>query len=124
MSIEKVAVAGKYGQLHTTKIGNSVASTIFVPETFALHQNFPNPFNPETMLRFDLPIDSKVTVEIFNILGQRVRQLLKDSDLPAGQHNVRWDGRNDAGRRLASGVYLVRMRAAEFVSSRKIMLLK
>lgn len=106
------------------KIQSIPDTATFVPEVFALHQNFPNPFNLATMLQFDLPIDSKVTVEIFNILGQRVRQLLDDSDLPAGKHNVRWDGRDHADRRLASGVYVVRMHAAEFVSDRKVMLLK
>ncbi len=124
ISLAEVVSADERGDLQKTAIGNSVSSTRFVPKQFALHQNFPNPFNPETTLRFDLPNGGKVDIEIYNVLGQRVRRLLSAQDFEAGQHSLKWHGRDDSGHQLASGVYVVRLRSAGFVKSRKLMLLK
>ncbi|MCZ6674181.1 MAG: T9SS type A sorting domain-containing protein, partial [Verrucomicrobia bacterium] len=120
----EVVAAGAGGQVHKSVLGNSVAATGFIPKRFALHQNYPNPFNPATTLRFDLPDDSKVNIEIFNIIGQRVRHLLRGQDMLAGQHSLRWNGRDDGGKPLSTGVYVVRLKAADFVKSKKVMLLK
>ncbi|MFQ5639503.1 MAG: FlgD immunoglobulin-like domain containing protein [bacterium] len=94
-----------------------------IPERFGLSQNYPNPFNPETVIEYQLPETDKVSLTVYSILGQEVRTLV-DSEKSAGYHRVIWDGTNDAGQRLASGVYLVRIEAREFVRTRKVVLLK
>lgn len=84
-----------------------------LPEAFRLAQNYPNPFNPETTIPFVLSGSPRfrVRVEIYNILGQRVRSLL-NTVMPGGEHSVRWDGRNDGGNPVASGVYIYRLRVS------------
>ncbi len=83
---------------------------IRTPEAFQLLHCYPNPFNPELQVEFTLSRRSRVVVRIFNVLGQRVRELLNRS-LPAGRHKIHWEGKNDAGIALPSGVYFLRMRA-------------
>jgi len=95
-----------------------------VPTTFALGQNYPNPFNPSTTIRFDLPKEAPVTMEIYNILGIRVRTLLKGEGVNAGYHQVVWDGRDDYGNVVPSGVYLYHLSAGDFQASKKMTLLK
>ena len=94
-----------------------------IAKAFFLFPNYPNPFNPSTTVKFTLPRSAKVRLEIFNILGQRVRTLV-DGKLPAGVRQVQWDGRNDAGSPVASGVYIYRLRAEDYVQSRKMLLLR
>ncbi|MBN2411433.1 Ig-like domain-containing protein [candidate division KSB1 bacterium] len=94
-----------------------------VPSTFDLSQNFPNPFNPTTSIRFELPRNSDVTLEVYNIMGQMVRQLV-DSKIEAGYHTVNWDGTNESGVRVGSGVYYYRLVAGDFVNIKKMVLLK
>jgi len=94
-----------------------------LPTTFALAQNYPNPFNPETRIDYALPEASTVRLEVFNLLGQKVRALL-DQPEQAGNHSVVWNGRDDAGRVVSSGVYLYRLTAMDFVETKKMMLLK
>lgn len=94
-----------------------------LPATHRLSQNYPNPFNPETVIGFALSSSEDVTLSIYNTLGQRVKTLVK-TNLPAGEHFVIWDGTDESGQRAASGVYLYRLQAGEFVDSRKMMLLK
>ncbi len=94
-----------------------------VPREFSLGQNYPNPFNPSTEIRFALPKASEVKLEIFNILGRRVRTLM-DGFVPAGAKSVTWDGKDDQGRAVSSGVYLYRLNAEEFSQTRKMMLIK
>ena len=91
--------------------------------TFELYQNYPNPFNPATMIRFSLAHRVKVKLEIFNLLGQRVKTLV-DAALAPGQHRLIWDGRNDAGLRVSSGVYFYRLKAGDYVKSRKMVLIR
>ena len=94
-----------------------------IPERFSLHQNYPNPFNPSTEIRYDLSQPVEVELAIYNLLGQRVRMLL-NARQPAGFHTIQWDGKNDAGATVASGIYLYELRAAGFVETRKMMLLR
>jgi hypothetical protein len=70
----------------------------------------PNPFNPETTIRFTLPEAMPVTGEVYTVTGARVRTLARDAIFPGGENEIAWDGRDDAGRRVASGVYLARLR--------------
>ncbi len=93
------------------------------PATFRLDDNYPNPFNPGTTIAYELPKASDVTLMIYNARGQRVR-LLVDSGKPAGSHRAVWDGRDDSGNRVASGVYLYKLLAGDFVASRRLLLLR
>jgi hypothetical protein len=94
-----------------------------LPRTFLLHQNYPNPFNPTTTIQFELPGRSQVTLDIFNILGRRVRRLV-ESELPAGVHRVTWNGRDASGSAVATGLYLYRITSEFGTASRKMLLLK
>jgi hypothetical protein len=94
-----------------------------VPGTFSLAQNYPNPFNPNTSIGYTLGATAHVTLEIVNMNGQVVRTLV-DETQTAGEHAVSWDAINDDGKRVASGVYLYRLRAGDYVDSRKMTLLK
>ena len=93
------------------------------PITFALHPNYPNPFNPETQIAFDLPRRSQVLLRVFNIKGELVRTL-HNSVLGSGSHVVVWDGRDRRGKPVASGVYVYQLKAAESMMSRKMVLLR
>ena len=94
-----------------------------VPTEFRLYQNYPNPFNPETQILYDLPKAAHVRIEIFNILGQRIKTLV-DEQKPAGAYSLIWDGRTDNGETATSGVYIYRLKTDEFVKSRKLLLLR
>ena len=93
------------------------------PLDFALHQNYPNPFNPTTTIRYDLKARSKVALTIYNALGQEVRNLVSDTQ-NAGRYQVQWDGRDNTGGKVASGIYFYRLRAGDFVQFHKMVLLK
>ncbi|MBT4501743.1 MAG: T9SS type A sorting domain-containing protein [Gemmatimonadetes bacterium] len=94
-----------------------------LPSSFALAQNFPNPFNGETTIRFSLPRGGEVELSIFNLAGQKVATLVEGMR-SAGEYSVHWDGLNEVGRKLASGVYLYRLCAGELVETRKLLLLQ
>ncbi len=91
--------------------------------SFALHENYPNPFNPATTLRFDLPEVSDVNVVIYNMLGQKVRTFNMNS-ISAGSHSIKWNATNDLGDPVGAGVYLYKLQAKDFVKTRKMILLK
>jgi choice-of-anchor B domain-containing protein len=90
---------------------------------FALKPNYPNPFNPTTTIAYQVPHKSDVRIEIYNTLGQKVRTLLNDHKEP-GEYQAIWDGRNDSGAQVGSGVYLYRLVARDFVQVRKMILMK
>ncbi len=94
-----------------------------LPTSYALSGNFPNPFNPKTRINFALPKTSKVSLEIYNILGQRVRTLLNEN-MEAGYQSVEWDGTDDHGTGVSSGVYLYKLKANEFSRVAKMTFLK
>ena len=97
----------------------------FEPDPLArLLGSFPNPFNPNTDLRFSLGEQASVTLEIYDGSGRLVREILSGSTLPAGEHSRRWDGRDRQGRPAPSGVYLVRLRAGDLRDALKIHLIK
>ena len=99
--------------------GNSAA----LPGSYELAQNYPNPFNPSTTIEFSLPVAGHVRLEVINILGQQVSTLV-DKTVVSGKYSVEWDGRNEAGKAVASGVYFYRLVTKDFVKSRKMLLLK
>jgi hypothetical protein len=93
------------------------------PSCYTLAQNYPNPFNPYTRIEFSLPRRSFVTIDVFNILGARVKRLVNET-LSAGQMAVIWDGRNERGSMAATGVYLYRITTEDFVQTKKMILVK
>jgi 1,4-alpha-glucan branching enzyme len=93
------------------------------PLSYQLWQNYPNPFNPETRITFEISRAGKVRITIFNVLGQRVATLLNEQ-YSAGRHELLWDGRNDSGEQLSSGIYFLQMKAGEFIQNRRMVLLK
>lgn len=94
-----------------------------LPTSYSLDQNYPNPFNPSTGINFALPVASRVRLDIYNVLGQRVTTLV-DEHLPAGNHTVTWEGTNADGALVSSGVYFYRITAEDFAAAKKMMLLK
>ncbi|GEM_PF-1809369 len=90
---------------------------------YALEQNYPNPFNPSTVIRFQLPVSSQVELAIYNMTGQLVRKLVS-GQMAAGSHSLVWDATDDSGVRVASGLYLYKLRAGSFTQVRKMSLLR
>jgi hypothetical protein len=101
----------------------SVEQAASLPTTFALQQNFPNPFNPETFIEYQLPTRVDVSLKIFNALGQHVRTLAQGWQ-EAGVYKVKWDGRDGKGRALSTGIYLFQLKAGEFSMTRKMAYLR
>lgn len=93
------------------------------PETFKLGQNFPNPFNPETTISYELPASSQVTLTIFNMKGQVIRSLVS-GQMSAGFHSVVWNGKNDLGQNAASGIYLYQLKTEGFSDIKRLTLLR
>jgi hypothetical protein len=90
---------------------------------YALHQNNPNPFNPKTEIRFDLPEAARVELKVFNIMGQEVAKLV-DEVKTAGTYRITWDSKTTAGTSAPSGVYVYQIKAGNFVDAKKMMLIK
>jgi len=94
-----------------------------LPLSYALEQNYPNPFNPETRIYFEIPEHQHVKLVIYNLRGQQVRTLVDEQFAP-GRHIVNWDGRDNNGNRMPSGMYVYRMKAGDFIAHKKMMLIK
>jgi hypothetical protein len=94
-----------------------------VPRVFAIYQNYPNPFNPETVIEYQLPRPSEVEISIFNLQGQKVATLVRKHQT-AGSHKIIWDGTDESGRRVASGVYLYQLKAGKSVQVKKMLVLR
>jgi len=88
-----------------------------------LAQNYPNPFNPSTTIKYALQENAEVTLKIYNVLGQVVRTLVNEKQT-AGYKLVVWDGTNDIGVQAASGIYIYRIEAKDFVQSKKLILMR
>ncbi|MFH1335177.1 MAG: T9SS type A sorting domain-containing protein [Candidatus Zixiibacteriota bacterium] len=93
------------------------------PSGFSLSQNYPNPFNPVTNIQFTVPKSSHVKIEIFNIVGQKVA-ILVDGDMKPGLYTADWNGRDESGKTVSSGIYFYRMRADDFSDMKKMVLVK
>ena len=94
-----------------------------IPLEYALSHSYPNPFNNECIFRFELPMQTRVNIAVFNVLGQRVR-VLADENFSTGQHLLKWDGKSEQGSTLSSGMYFYRMEAGDFVKTRKMVLIR
>jgi hypothetical protein len=101
----------------------SVEEEEVLPTVFGLEQNYPNPFNPTTTIKFSLPESHFVSIKIYNMLGQEVRTLVNDQS-NQGTYNVVWNGKDNYGNQVASGTYIYRISAGDFVSTKKMVLLK
>ena len=95
-----------------------------LPVEYSLDQNYPNPFNPSTKINFNLPKNSNVKLEIFNIIGEKITTLISNKEYQAGSYTVEWNGANQFGRQVPSGVYLYKIRADKFSSVKKMMMIK
>ena len=93
------------------------------PRTFALMQNMPNPFNPTTVIGYDLPAATRVRLHVFDTEGNLVR-ILVDADEQPGHHQANWDGRDRRGNRVTSGVYFYRLSAARNQATKRLVMLK
>jgi hypothetical protein len=94
-----------------------------LPAEFSLSNNYPNPFNPETRIGYSVPKACQVKLEVFNILGQRVRMLV-DENQTAGKREITWDGKDENRNEVASGVYFYRLRAGDFTQTKKMVLIR
>jgi len=112
---------GNYALNQIASLG--VVSVETRPEAFALLNNYPNPFNPETTIKYHLPEAAQVKLEVYNMVGQVVRTLVNNHQ-NAGRYVVQWDAANDNGQSLASGIYLYRVQAGDFRDVKKMLLLK
>jgi len=111
------------GALNIDYTAMGVGDEAFIPDVFALYQNYPNPFNPVTSIVYDIPEASDVTIEIYNIMGQRVRTLVNKHQEPK-RYTVQWNGTNDRGAALSSGMYIYRIQAKDFSAVKKLILMK
>ena len=122
--IEGYTIDGEFGVNLANNLGAHLA---LLPDAYALDRNFPNPFNPETTIRYAVPEAGNVSLIVYNILGQEVVTLSDERHAP-GFYALRWDGRDQFGRGVASGVYLYRMQASgkteSFTQVHKMLLLK
>ena len=105
--------------------GSTISEIDEVIDVFTtnLHGNYPNPFNPETMISFSVKAESKVKIDIFNIKGQKVKSLINEV-YPMGNHKVLWNGKDNNDRAVSSGVYFTRMTTGKFQTTKKMLLMK
>jgi flagellar hook assembly protein FlgD len=94
-----------------------------IPINLELKQNYPNPFNPSTTIEYQIPRTGNVEIRIFDISGELVNTLKEDQQ-PVGKYSVKWDGKNNKGQQVASGIYICRIIFRTLILSRKMLLMK
>jgi glucose/arabinose dehydrogenase/PKD repeat protein len=119
----ELLIQGVFTALASYADQEDMSDVAALPENFGLYQNYPNPFNPETSIEFDLPKTVSVRLIIYDILGREVSRLV-DEERPAGRHSVLWDGRDENGLRVSSGIYFYSLQAGEFRAARKMLLVQ
>lgn len=108
----------------TTEVFANEEQTVHIPKRPVLYHNFPNPFNQSTIIKISLPNSEKISLKIFNLLGERVKTFYSDEFLLAGCYQVEWKGFSDSGKPLVSGVYFCRLEIDDFITTRQILFLK
>ena len=126
--IGSVGLQGLTGLARTKGIVSVDDKSSSIPDQYALYQNYPNPFNPSTTIKFSLPVSSNVKLEIYNLLGEVVKEII-NSNLPAGTHSFSWNAENNNNSNVTSGIYFYRLVAdgvdgSKFIQVRKMILLK
>ncbi len=119
-------LADNGGNIYRTVTGGTVAvkeRNSRLPHGYGLFPNFPNPFNPETVLKFTLPMQERVVLEIFTLTGQKMKTLLSEERI-AGEHLVRWDGTNAQGEKMSSGIYFAVLKAGNQIRMQKMALIR
>ena len=116
-------VDGIYRENGTLIYGSMAADERLIPLSFALYQNYPNPFNPVTTIKYELPEKSYININIFNIRGEKVTELVSGVQM-AGYHQVIWNGKNLNGKSVSSGIYIYSLSTDEFHSVKKMLLFK
>ncbi|MGE5680661.1 MAG: T9SS type A sorting domain-containing protein, partial [Bacillota bacterium] len=106
--------------INSTAVGERTA---VLPKVFELNQNFPNPFNPSTTISYALPVETRVVLKIYSVDGREVRTLVNENQ-SAGYRSSVWDGRDNAGQNVSTGIYLYKIQAGNQVLNRKMLLLK
>jgi hypothetical protein len=94
-----------------------------IPDQLTLYPNYPNPFNPHTTIKFELPVTEDIKISVYNNLGQVIRNLLSKKLTP-GEHQVQWDGNNNFGEACSSGIYYLHVRVSESIFTQKMVLLR
>jgi flagellar hook assembly protein FlgD len=94
-----------------------------IPDKFSLFQNYPNPFNPRTEITFTLAEESEVSMVIYNIRGQVVKKLVNEK-LNSGKHTVVWEGKDERGKKVSSGIYFYRLEAGSYSQTKKMIMVK
>ncbi|GEM_PF-1159531 len=128
-NVDSINVLISTGSNNVVSMINSKQTDIrnSIPRDWMLYQNYPNPFNPSTTIEFDVPEVAgklpRIAIQIFNILGQKVRTIERGI-YDAGRYSVVWDGKSENGARIASGVYFYRLLAGEYASTKKMVMLK
>jgi sugar lactone lactonase YvrE len=122
IEISNVLIADPDGNINALQ-GARLTDLNPVPSEFALRQNHPNPFNPETQIGYQLPLAGEVSITVYNLLGQEVRQLVNDIKA-AGFYRVSWNGQDALGRSVGSGIYFYRIKAGQFSQTKMMILLK
>ncbi|MBT5420876.1 MAG: T9SS type A sorting domain-containing protein [Candidatus Cloacimonetes bacterium] len=107
------------GNLYLSTNGSTV-----VPKVELLAQNYPNPFNPETTIAFDMVEDGNVSIEVFNVRGQKVKTLINEHMTSGENYTVVWEGTNDSNQKVSSGIYFYKMKAGNYSSTKKMILMK
>jgi hypothetical protein len=116
-------LAGNVGEA-VPPTGTTAVALPGLPSRFALYPNVPNPFNPLTIISYDLPWATPVDLRIFDVSGNLVRVLVAEALVEAGRHEVVWAGTDATGRQVATGVYFFRLTAGDFVHTRRMLLVK
>ena len=123
LKINEAIFADPRGRILRVDVSQDLTSPSTKPKEFRLSNNYPNPFNPTTVIGYTLASDRNVKLSIYNLLGQKVKTLV-DCHQQAGHKKVTWDGKNDRGDEVASGIYFYRLEAEEFTDVKKMILMK
>jgi len=129
VTVEKVILSDAWGSSLGHQLngaGEDGEISLLLPRAYSLHQNYPNPFNPSTTIVYEIPTSQDlvgVRLDIYDLRGRLVRRLVDRENWP-GVYEVQWDGHTDRGERVSSGVYLYHITAGDFISTRKLVVLK
>ncbi len=120
--------ASAYGDFYAlklveTSVGVEIVEETIIPRNPLLSQNYPNPFNPSTTIKFNVPRRAHVKLSVYNLLGQRITQLVNE-EKPVGDYAIHWDGTDESGKAVATGMYLYRLKISEYAETKKMLLLK